>query len=68
MAKALGVNDAEGSHRDVTAKGPAAQAGLKPGDVVIKMNGQSVADSAALRCKYPNRSRHDRTAHSPARK
>jgi serine protease Do len=50
MAKALGVNDAEGVLiGDVTAKGPAAQAGLKPGDVVIKMNGQSVADSAALR-------------------
>jgi serine protease Do len=50
MAKALGLNDAEGVLiGDVTAKGPAAQAGLKPGDVVMKMNGQSVADSAALR-------------------
>ena len=50
MAKALGLNDAEGVLiGDVTTKGPAAQAGLKPGDVVIKMNGQSVADSAALR-------------------
>jgi serine protease Do len=50
MAKALGMNNAEGVLiGDVTAKGPAAQAGLKPGDVVMKMNGQSVADSAALR-------------------
>jgi serine protease Do len=50
MAKALGMNNAEGVLiGDVTAKGPSAQAGLKPGDVVIKMNGQPVADSAALR-------------------
>jgi serine protease Do len=50
MAKALGMNNAEGVLiGDVTPKGPAAQAGMKPGDVVMKMNGQSVADSAALR-------------------
>ncbi len=50
MAKALGMSNAEGVLiGDVTPKGPAAQAGLKAGDVVMKMNGQSVADSAALR-------------------
>jgi serine protease Do len=50
MAKALGMNNAEGVLiGDVTPKGPAAQAGLKPGDVVMKINGQSIADSAALR-------------------
>jgi serine protease Do len=50
MAKALGLNDAEGVLiGDVTPKGPAAQAGLKPGDVIMKLNGQSVADSAGLR-------------------
>jgi serine protease Do len=50
MAKALGLNDVGGVLiGDVTAKGPAAQAGLKAGDVVIKLNGATVADSAALR-------------------
>jgi len=50
MAKALGLNDAGGVLiGDVTAKGPAAQAGMKAGDVVIKLNGVAVADSAALR-------------------
>jgi serine protease Do len=50
MAKALGLNEAGGVLiGDVTAKGPAAQAGLKAGDVVIKLNGETVADSAALR-------------------
>jgi serine protease Do len=50
MAKALGLNEAGGVLiGDVTAKGPAAQAGLKAGDVVIKLNGEPVADSAALR-------------------
>ena len=50
MANALNLNDSQGVLiADVTAKGPAAQAGLKSGDVVTKMNGQPVADSAALR-------------------
>src|SRR5260370_1567428 len=50
MATALGMNNADGVLiGDVTPKGPAAQAGMKPGDVVMKTNGQSVADSAALR-------------------
>ena len=50
MAKALGMTDAEGVLiGDVTPKGPAAQAGVKPGDVVVKINGQPVSDSAALR-------------------
>jgi len=50
MAKALGLNEAGGVLiGDVTAKGPAAQAGLKAGDVVIKLNGETVADSAGLR-------------------
>jgi len=50
MAKALSMNDAEGVLiGDVTPKGPAAQAGLKAGDVVTKMNGQTVGDSAQLR-------------------
>jgi|tagenome__1003787_1003787.scaffolds.fasta_scaffold20989746_11 serine protease Do len=50
MAKALNMNDSNGVLiGDVTPKGPAAQAGLKPGDVIVKMNGEPVADSAALR-------------------
>jgi serine protease Do len=50
MATALKLNDSNGVLiGDVTPKGPAAQAGMKPGDVVLKMNGQPVADAAALR-------------------
>jgi serine protease Do len=50
MANALGLDSAQGVLiGDVTAKGPAAQAGLKAGDVVVKMNGQPVTDSADLR-------------------
>jgi serine protease Do len=50
MATALGLDSAQGVLiGDVTAKGPAAQAGLKAGDVVVKMNGQPVTDSADLR-------------------
>jgi serine protease Do len=32
----------------VTSSGPADTAGVKPGDVIVKYNGQAVADSAAL--------------------
>jgi serine protease Do len=52
MAAALKMNDSNGVLiGDVTAKGPAAQAGVKPGDVVIKMNGQPVADASSLRLR-----------------
>jgi serine protease Do len=50
MASALGMNNANGVLvGDVTPNGPAAQAGIKPGDVIVKINGQPVTDSAALR-------------------
>jgi len=50
MAKALGMSDSNGVLiGDVTPKGPAAQAGLKPGDVIMKMKEEPVTDSAALR-------------------
>ncbi|HEY2351637.1 MAG TPA: DegQ family serine endoprotease [Candidatus Acidoferrum sp.] len=50
MATALKLSNSNGVLiADITPKGPAAQAGLKPGDVVLKMNGQPVADAAGLR-------------------
>jgi serine protease Do len=50
MSKALGMNDSNGVLiGDVTAKGPAAQAGLKPGDVVLKINGHDVDNASSLR-------------------
>jgi PDZ domain/PEGA domain len=33
---------------NVSAKGPASQAGIQPGDIVVKANGQDVATSSAL--------------------
>jgi serine protease Do len=32
----------------ITPNGPAAQAGLRPGDIVLRFNGQDIADSRAL--------------------
>jgi serine protease Do len=50
MASALSMHDANGVLiGDVTPNGPAAEAGIKPGDVIVKMKGQPVTDSAALR-------------------
>jgi serine protease Do len=52
MQKAMGLDSSDGVLiGDVTPNGPAAKAGLKPGDVVTKLNGESVADSATLRLR-----------------
>lgn len=52
LAKGLGLNDVEGVLiADVTPGGPAAAAGLKSGDVVLRMNGQAVSDSSDLRMR-----------------
>jgi serine protease Do len=49
LAHAFEVPDTSGALiEDVTPGGPAAQAGLKNGDVVRKFNGQSVADAGQL--------------------
>jgi S1-C subfamily serine protease len=40
--------------REVTAGGPAAQAGLKQGDVVIAVNGQAVDEQNDLRARVAN--------------
>lgn len=48
-AKALGLSSAKGALvASVNAGGPAAEAGIKQGDVITTVNGQSVADSREL--------------------
>ena len=49
MAEALGLKKAEGAIVDKTLPGtPAADAGLQPGDVITKVNGQDVKDAGDL--------------------
>ena len=49
VADGLGLTTAEGALVDqVTPNTPAAEAGLKPGDVILKMNGEAVKDAADL--------------------
>jgi serine protease Do len=48
-ARALGVKEGRGALlATVTAGGPAARAGLEPGDVIVEYNGQPVDDSEQL--------------------
>ncbi len=49
LATALGLPRAEGALvAEVTENSPAARAGLRAGDVVLKLNGQDVRDARAL--------------------
>lgn len=49
VAEALGMDRATGALvSDVAEDGPAAQAGIRPGDVVLAINGSDVANPAAL--------------------
>ena len=49
MAEALGLKKAEGAIVDKTMPGtPAADAGLQPGDVITKVNGQELKDAGDL--------------------
>jgi serine protease Do len=48
-AASLGLSEAKGALvTEVTAPGPAAEAGLKNGDAILSVNGQPVADSRDL--------------------
>jgi serine protease Do len=52
IAKALNLPDARGALvGEVTPGGPAAKAGLEPGDCIVELNGQRVDDSRELRLK-----------------
>jgi serine protease Do len=52
IAKALNLPDARGALvGEVTPGGPAAKAGLAPGDCIVELNGQRVDDSRELRLK-----------------
>lgn len=49
VADRAGYDGADGAVvTRITPNGPAAQAGLRPGDIVLRFNGQSVPDSRAL--------------------
>jgi serine protease Do len=55
LAKKFDVPDTSGALvQEVTAGGPADKAGLKDGDVIRKLNGQSIADSGDLTSKVTN--------------
>ncbi|MEX3945111.1 DegQ family serine endoprotease [Paraburkholderia sp. BR10937] len=49
LANSFGMDKPRGALvSSVDASGPAAKAGLKPGDVILSVNGQAVDDSSAL--------------------
>jgi serine protease Do len=49
VAKGLGLPDGNGALlRTIRPNGPAAKAGLQPGDVIVEFNGRPVKDSDAL--------------------
>jgi serine protease Do len=49
IARSLGLSEAQGALvASVVADGPAAQAGLRMGDVILKFEGQNVSDSRDL--------------------
>ena len=49
IAEALGLKKAEGAIVDRAMPGtPAAEAGIQPGDIIIKVNGQDVRDAGDL--------------------
>jgi Do/DeqQ family serine protease len=50
LAKSLGVSSVHGALvNSVAADGPAADAGIKQGDVIVKVNGTAIEDSNQLR-------------------
>lgn len=49
LAKSFGLKDTNGALvASVDANGPAAKAGLKPGDVILSVNGQGIDDSSSV--------------------
>ncbi|THD64671.1 Do family serine endopeptidase [Phenylobacterium sp.] len=48
IAESLGVKDKGALVAEVTPDGPSAMAGLKPGDMILKVNGQPIASASDL--------------------
>src|SRR6185295_4214460 len=49
-AEAFGLTKAEGALiADISKDGPADKAGLRPGDIIIKMNGKTIDNNSTLR-------------------
>ena len=53
LAQGLGVPNARGALvSDIEPGSPAEHAGIKPGDVIVSLNGQRVTDPNALRNQF----------------